>query len=153
MVVSWRLRRATHCLPFRAPVYRGCPRTHLCATESRVTLWQGANPCCVFVGVVTSCVPCAHIRGRASRSCATENTYIFYLDIPSSFSKFEVCFITLWVLWYEGGGCGGRGGAVHSSTATVLTLFFKTFKLLKIWKTFCFHNKSSSNLHTLSSKF
>ena len=34
-------------------------RTHRCATESRVTLWQSANPCCVFVGVVTSCAPCA----------------------------------------------------------------------------------------------
>ena len=30
--------------------------THQCATESRVTLWQSANPCCVLVGVVTSCV-------------------------------------------------------------------------------------------------
>ena len=52
--------------------------THRCATESRVTLWQSANPCCVFVGVVgvvTSCVPCVRVRGRTSRSCATENTY------------------------------------------------------------------------------
>ena len=27
------------------------------------------------VGVVTSCLPCARVRGRVSRSCATENTY------------------------------------------------------------------------------
>ena len=30
---------------------------------------------CVLVGVVTSCVLCARVRGRVSRSCATENTY------------------------------------------------------------------------------
>ena len=51
--------------------------THRCATESGVTLWQSANPCCVFVGVVgvvTSCVPGARVRGRTLRSCATENT-------------------------------------------------------------------------------
>ena len=49
-----------------------------CATESRVTLWQSTNPCCVcvgVVGVVTSCVPCARVRGRTSRSCATESSY------------------------------------------------------------------------------
>ena len=59
--------------PVRAPVYRGCSAcTHLCATESRVTLWQRANPLLCVVGVVTSCVPCARSRGRTSRSCATE---------------------------------------------------------------------------------
>ena len=30
---------------------------------------------CVLVGVETSCVLCARVRGRVSRSCATENTY------------------------------------------------------------------------------
>ena len=30
---------------------------------------------CVLVGVVTSCVLCARVRGRVSRLCATENTY------------------------------------------------------------------------------
>ena len=29
------------------------------------------------VGVVTSGVPCARVRGRTSRSCATENTHRF----------------------------------------------------------------------------
>ena len=43
-------------------------------TESRMTLSQRSN-LCVLVGVVTSCVLCACVRGRVSRSCATENTY------------------------------------------------------------------------------
>ena len=30
--------------PVWAPVYRGCPGTHRCATESRVTLCESANP-------------------------------------------------------------------------------------------------------------
>ena len=47
---------------------------HVGVTESRMTLSQRANPC-VFVGVVTSCVLCACVRGHVSRSCATENTY------------------------------------------------------------------------------
>ena len=34
-----------------------------------------SQPLCVLVGVVTSCVLCARVRGRVSRSCATENTY------------------------------------------------------------------------------
>ena len=49
--------------------------THRCATESRVTLWQSANPCfvcCWSRNVV--CVPSARVR--TPRSCATENTYI-----------------------------------------------------------------------------
>ena len=46
-VVSWSLLWATHGLPNRAPVCRGCPcRDPPCATESRVTLWQSANPSC-----------------------------------------------------------------------------------------------------------
>ena len=34
-----------------------------------------SQPLCVLVGVVTSCVLCARVRCRVSRSCATENTY------------------------------------------------------------------------------
>ncbi len=33
------------------------------------------EPFFVLLGVVTSCVLCARVRGRVSRSCATENTY------------------------------------------------------------------------------
>ena len=68
--------------------------THLCATESRVTLWQSANPCCVFVGVVTSCVPCARVRGRASRSCAPENTFTAgkqYLTVQTQANSTITC--------------------------------------------------------------
>ena len=47
---SWRLRRATHGLPFRARVYRGCPAwTHRCAPECRMTLRQRANPLSCWV--------------------------------------------------------------------------------------------------------
>ena len=59
----------------RAPVYRrscldlrGCHRVQ----DDLVTKSQ---PLCVLVGVVTSCVLCARVRGRDSRSCATENTF------------------------------------------------------------------------------
>ena len=77
-VVSWSLCRATHSLP---PLRHWCTvgvlaGTHQCATESRLTLWQSANPLCVLVGVVTSCVLCTRVRGRVSRSCATENAHI-----------------------------------------------------------------------------
>ena len=63
-VFSWNKLWANHGLPFRAPVYRGCPAwTHWCASKSRMTLRQRANPlscwvesCCsvmvVFVFVV-----------------------------------------------------------------------------------------------------
>ena len=80
-VVSWNWLWATHGLPCSGTGVRTegvLARTHRCATESRVTLWQSANPSCVLVGVVgivTSCVPCPRVRGRTSRSCATENTY------------------------------------------------------------------------------
>ena len=33
------------------------------------------QPFFVLLGNVTSCVLCARVRGRVSRSCATENTY------------------------------------------------------------------------------
>ena len=77
MVVSWRLRsgRPRPSLFGHQCTVGILAGTHRCATESKVTLWQSANPCCVFVGVVTSCVPCARVRGRASRTCATENAY------------------------------------------------------------------------------
>ena len=35
---------------------------------------QSANPF-VLVGVVKSCGLCVRVRGRVSRSCASENTY------------------------------------------------------------------------------
>ena len=68
------LRRATHGLPCRAPVCRGCP----CQDPSVCHRVQGDSvakrqPSLCVVGVVTSCVPCA--RARTSCSCATENTY------------------------------------------------------------------------------
>ena len=45
-------------------MYRGCP------------CWEPpSQPFCVLVGVVTSCVLCARVRGHVPRSCATENTY------------------------------------------------------------------------------
>ena len=80
--------------------------THWCATESRMTLGQCANPCCVLFGVVTSCVPCA--RARTSRSCATENTYTparlealfraLSRHQSQSFVSFHHIFCGLWVL-------------------------------------------------------
>ena len=84
---------------------------HQCATESRVTLWQSANPCCVFVGVVTSCVLCARVRGLVSRSCATENTYtparleaLFKLSVVTilrhSYRSLQH-FCGLWVLSFQ----------------------------------------------------
>ena len=59
-----------------ALVYRGCP----CRDPPVCHRVQGDSvakrqPLCVLVGVVTSCVLCARVRGRVSRSCATENTY------------------------------------------------------------------------------
>ena len=95
--------------PVRTPVYRGCPAwTHRCATESRVTLWQRANPLLCVVGVVTSCVPCAPARGRTSRSCATENSYtparleavvkLSVVTILSHSYPFHQILCGLWVL-------------------------------------------------------
>ena len=76
-----------------------------------MTLWQRDNPCCVFVGVVgvvTSYVPCARVRGRTSRSCATESTYtharleaLFKLSVVAILSPsyhFHQIFCGLWVL-------------------------------------------------------
>ena len=62
---------------FEALVYRGCP----CRDPPVCHRVQGDSvakrqPLCVLVGVVTSCVLCTRVRGRLSRSCATENTYI-----------------------------------------------------------------------------
>ena len=85
--------------------------THPCATVSRVSLWQKANPCCVFVGVVgvsTSCVPCAHVRVRTSHSCAIENNCVparlealsklSVVAILSASYHFHQIFCGLWVL-------------------------------------------------------
>ena len=63
--------------PVRALVYRGCP----CRDPPVCHRVQGDSGAkrqptlCVLVGVVTSCVPCARVRGHVPRSCATENTY------------------------------------------------------------------------------
>ena len=95
--------------PVWAPVHRGCPAwTHRWATESRVTLWQRANPLLCVVGVATSCVPCARARGRTSRSCATENSLPPLLDwkrwSSSQSSPFSVVRI-ISTKFSEGCGC------------------------------------------------
>ena len=72
VVVWWSLSGHPRPSSAEALVYRGCPcrdppvghRVHC-----------GKAPTLVCVGVVTSCVLCACVRGRVSRSCATENTY------------------------------------------------------------------------------
>ena len=61
-------RVRSHCTRGVLPGPTGCHRVQ----DDPVTKSQ---PLCVLVGVVTSCVPCARVRGRVSRSCATENTY------------------------------------------------------------------------------
>ena len=58
VVVDRGACRATHGLPCSR---HGCTvgvlaGTHRCDTESKVTLWQSANPLLCVVGVVTSCV-------------------------------------------------------------------------------------------------
>ena len=47
VVVSWRLCRATHGLPCsgNGVPWVSLPGPHQCATESKVTQWQSANPC------------------------------------------------------------------------------------------------------------
>ena len=60
----------------RAPVYRGCPAcTHGGCHRVQDDPVRKSQPLCVLFGVVTSCVLCARVRGRVSRSCAVENTY------------------------------------------------------------------------------
>ena len=60
-----------------------------------MTLWQSANPCCVLLaGVVTSCVLCARLRGRVSRSCATENTYNIF-DKSMQTNEYELNLDTM----------------------------------------------------------
>ena len=70
---------ATHGLPFRPLVYRGCPAwTHPCASESRMTLRQRANPLScwlesrgsVMVVFVVVVVHLAHVQLRIlTESC------------------------------------------------------------------------------------
>ena len=57
----------------QAPVYRACPcrAPPVCHRVQDGSLAK-RQPFFVLVGVVTSCVPCARVRGRVSRS---ENTY------------------------------------------------------------------------------
>ena len=59
-----------------ALVYCGCPCQDppVCHRVQSDSVAK-RQPFCVLVGVVTSCVLCACVRGRVSRSCATENTY------------------------------------------------------------------------------
>ena len=59
-----------------ALVYRGCPcwAPPVCHRDQDDFVAK-RQPFFVLVGVVTSCVLCARVRGRVSRSCATENTY------------------------------------------------------------------------------
>ena len=78
VVGPWRSCRATHGLPCRAPVYRGCPCRDPPVSQSAGWLCGKApTPLGVVVGVVGLCV-------RVPRSCATENTYKFWLlDGPS----------------------------------------------------------------------
>ena len=65
-------------LPFRAQVYRGCPAcTHKCASQSRMTLRQKANPLSCWVELC--CSGDGRVRGRGRsrerRVCMTKNTY------------------------------------------------------------------------------
>ena len=56
------------------------------------------------VGVVTSCVPCARVRGRVSRSCATENTYTL-LELAALF-KLSVVTILSHSYYFNHNFCG-----------------------------------------------
>ena len=71
-LVSGHLRPSS----VEALVYRGCP----CRDPPVCHRVQGDSvakrqPFCVLVGVLTSRVLCARVRGHVSRSCATEKTY------------------------------------------------------------------------------
>ena len=67
------------------------------------------QPFCVLVGVVTSCVLCARVRGHVSHSCATENAYtparleaLFKPSVVAILSHsyhFHHIFCGLWVLF------------------------------------------------------
>ena len=59
-----------------ALVYRGflCGDPPVCHRVQDASVAK-REPFFVLLGVVTSCVLCARVRGRVSRSCATENTY------------------------------------------------------------------------------
>ena len=89
--------------PRTGPVYRGCPAwTHEGVTESRMTLWQRANPC-VCAGRSRDVVRTMHsrstcIKGCVSRSCATENTYAFHRTLIGS--KPDAALTHVQSLWY-----------------------------------------------------
>ena len=71
-LVSGHLRPSS----VEALVYGGCPCQDppVCHRVQSDSVAK-RQPFCVLLGVVTSCVLCACVRGRVSRSCATENTY------------------------------------------------------------------------------
>ena len=119
-VVSWSFCRATHGLPCSGTdvpwvSFPGLAGTHRCATESRVTPWQSANPCCVLLLVcLESCVP--------SASCATENTYtparleaLFKLSIvhSQSFVSFPPHFLRVVGALSNSSSCSTRSSS-HS---------------------------------------
>ena len=58
----------------RAPCTVGVLPGPTRVSASRMSVSK-SQPLCVLVGDVMSCVLCARVRGRVSRSCATENTY------------------------------------------------------------------------------
>ena len=80
VVTSWSCR-ATHRLPAYGPPRAGPRARWVSCLDPRGChrvqddLLTKSQPLCVLVGVVTSCVLCARVRGRVSRSCATENTH------------------------------------------------------------------------------
>ena len=96
--------------PCRALVYRGCPCRDppVCHRVQGDSVAKRIPWLCVLIGVVTSCVLCARVRGRASRSCATENTYtparleaLFKLSVVTILSpsyRLLQHFCGLWVL-------------------------------------------------------
>ena len=90
--------------------YRGCP----CRDPPVCRRVQGDSVAtrqpwlCVCWSRDVVCVPCARVRGRASRSCATENTYtparleaLSKLSVVAIYSPsyhFDQIFCGLWVL-------------------------------------------------------
>ena len=82
-------------------VYRGCPCHPPVCHRVQGDSVAKRQPLCVLVGVVTSCVLCARVRGHVPRPCATENTYILWA-LSSSFhfmdisdASFSKCFYSL----------------------------------------------------------
>ena len=74
VVVSWKLLRSTHGLPFWTPVYRGCPVwTHQCATVQGDSVAKRQPIVRVEWSrdIVCSVRSCSNVP----RSCATESTH------------------------------------------------------------------------------